>query len=428
MSLEVSGGGSVAVETEAMLQAHRDLERLAQLTDSVRRTVVTAAALLPVLSRARPGSLELPSQLLARARGDLTDTAAEARVLAAELDAAAASYGFVEEVVTAQQRLLARLFGPSLAAFDVALVAAIAATQHHALGESAPGLVAALRALADSISLPLLLEAVRLLPGRALEETPVSSTEVVAASSPQIVRAPTGFDDLAARIPVAQAGGPQVRVERYQLPGGEVHWIVYSAGTIDWALVPRDEPWDDTSNVVGVAGQSAGSTRAAVLALKQAGWKPGDPVVPVGHSQGGVVATAMVAGGAVSAPLLVTFGSPTGGVALPSRTIDVAIEHTDDPVPALGGSPRPFDDSRLVVRERAPAAPGSSGLPAHAMVGYRQTAAELDSSTDPRVLRARGTLTGFTGAQTAEVTLWRGERVGEASVRGAAPVSSTGGR
>jgi hypothetical protein len=361
--------------------------------------------------------------VLAHAERELTDALREAESLAWEVEAAAETYGWAERVVLAQQELFARLAGPIPEVADVLVALGINAAQHEATSFSDPRLVAALRGLADSVSLPALLLLIRGLPGGALEETPVVAIQVP-ASAEHAAAAPSGFADLAKRIPDAQAGRPQVRVERYELPDGERHWVVYSAGTIDWSLEPGGEPWDDTSNVVGVAGGSAGSTRAAMLALKQAGWKAREPVVPVGHSQGGIVATALATSGVAPTPLLLTFGSPTAGVRSPANTVDVAVEHTDDPVPALGGSPRALVDSRLLVREAAPGVTaGAPGVPSHAMASYVQTAAEMDASTDPRLVSARTSLADFTGGQRAEVTLWRGERVS-----GSRSVASGAGR
>jgi len=281
--------------------------------------------------------------------------------------------------------------------------------RHRALAFDDPRFVIALRALADSLELPALVAMVIALPGPALEETDV---RVWRSRPPHVGAAPRGFVDVADRIPESAVGAPQLRVERYDQPDGSRHWIVYATGTIDWGLVPGAEPWDDTSNVVGAAGGSAASTRAAIEALRAAGWRTGDPVLPVGHSQGGIVAAAIATSGAVPVPMLVTFGSPTAGAAVAPGVTNVAVEHSDDPVPALGGGPCPLDASRLVVRETTPVLAGPDGaVPTHAMRGYRVTAEQMDQASDPRLVAARKELRAFTGGQPGEVTLWRAERV-----------------
>jgi hypothetical protein len=403
VSIEISGGGDIAVTTEALLEDRDVLMRLAVDAELVRRALWRAEA---DVSAAASGPD--PSSLLARAGRELDELADGARRLRTELEAAAEAYGLAERTAMAVQQLSSRLLGPGVA-FD-RLVGILLGDALKRGGDrfADPELVGALRSLADSFDLALLVAGLQALPGAEFEETPVA-VHAAGSGTPGSARAPQGFADLARRIPPADAGQPQVRVERYELPDGELHWIVYVAGTVEWSPLPSDEPWDLTSDVVGVSGGSAGSSRAALLALQSAGWQPGQPVIPVGHSQGGMVATAIATSGLAPAPLLVTFGSPTAGVPVPGGVLDVAVEHTDDPVPALGGSPQPLLDPRLLVREAAPSSPDGEGP--HAMSGYRQTAAEMDSSSDARLVAARSTLAGFTGGQHAKVTLWNGERV-----------------
>ena len=408
MSIEVSGGGSVTVTTEELLDAEGRLGQLATRAEEVRARLRRVGATVS-------GEAPELGALLARAEVETGAVARGARRLAGELEEAATEYGWAERVALAKQQLLAVLLGPGLLLDAAELLAVADAMRAGGADFSDPRLVAVLRSLADSLSLAVLLAVAQELPGPELEETPVTVSPVRVGSR-DAAAAPAGFTDLARRIPQAGDGSPQLRVERYELPGGEVHWIVYSAGTAEWSPVPGTDPWDLTSDVVGVAGGSAGSSRAAVLALKAAGWRPGEPVIPVGHSQGGIVATDLATSGLAATPLLVTFGSPTAGVRLPPGVTDVAVEHSDDPVPALGGSPRALADQRLLVREAAPApasVPGqrTSALGAHAMSGYRQTAREMDASSDDRLAAARGTLRQFTGGQKAQVTFWRGERV-----------------
>ena len=114
-------------------------------------------------------------------------------------------------------------------------------------------------------------------------------------------------------------------------------------------------------------------------------------MIPVGYSQGGIVATDLARSGRFDVPALVTFGSPTGGVDIPSSTIDVAVEHTDDLVPALGGVPRAFDNGggdRIVISRQTYSGElpsGSSPIAGHLMSEYRITARHMDASTDPRL-------------------------------------------
>ncbi|WP_022881950.1 alpha/beta hydrolase family protein [Gryllotalpicola ginsengisoli] len=398
--IEVSGGGSFAVTTESLLEAQRMLRELARRTEQLSGDL--GAGPVP------PGEVDW---LLATARRELALADEQARALADGLGEAAVRYGIAERLSTAQAWLAAHAGG---GAFDLAVLAAQAAALAPAGRKpwTDEQFDAWLRRFAESVDVPLALWFVRELPGRALEETDVT---VESVGDPVSDSAPAGFADLAARIPAADEGAPQVRVERYDQPDGSRRFVVYAGGTVEWNAVADDEPWDLTSNASGVAGEAAASTRATMAALQQAGWQLGDEVLPVGHSQGGIVAAGLVSSAAVSAPMLVTFGSPTAGVSVPSSTTNVAVEHVDDPVPTLGGLPRVGAGAldRVVVREStdASASAGGGGVPQHRMSGYRATAEQMDASSDRRLVAARERLAAFTGGGTATVTLWRGERV-----------------
>jgi hypothetical protein len=242
-----------------------------------------------------------------------------------------------------------------------------------------------------------------------LRETPVRVHRV--AGSAGAPSPPTGFADLAERVPTADDGG-QVRVERY---GDAAHpsWLVYIGGTVEWSPTASTEPWDMTSNVTAVADQSAGSYRAVLQALREAGMQPGDPVVPVAHSQGGLIAAELASRGDIAAAGLVTFGAPAGQVPLPADLPAIAVEHADDIIPALGGTPAETDGRLYVRRELfADAEPGGDDpLPAHRMTAYRETAELVDASTEPRLVEFREHLARFVGSSPGEQSVWRAERI-----------------
>ncbi len=194
--------------------------------------------------------------------------------------------------------------------------------------------------------------------------------------------------------------------------------MIYLSGTIDPTIVATVEPWDDTSNLHGIAGADAGSVRAAMEALRIAGAQPGDPILPVGYSQGGIAATSIAVSGAYDTRGLVTFGSPTGQIPVPDGVRAVSVEHTDDLIPALGGLPLAAGKGgldRLVVRQSSGASSSDPRpLAAHDITGYGATGAQMDSSSDPRLVEARGSLEEFTGDSEAEVTFYRADRAPQA--------------
>jgi len=242
----------------------------------------------------------------------------------------------------------------------------------------------------------------------ALREAPVAVARV---GRPRPARPPTGFGDLAARIPAVSAGGPQVRIERY---GGAAKpaWLVYIGGTAEWSPVAAGEPWDLTSDLTAVADQGAGSYRAVVQAMREAGIRPSDAVIPVGHSQGGLVAAQVAASGEFNTVAVATFGAPVGQVPVPDGLPTVAVEHSDDLVPALGGADRD-PAARLTVRREVYAnapVPGSP-LPAHSLVNYRETARLVDASAEPRLADFRSLVTTLVGTAPGETSRWRGSRL-----------------
>jgi pimeloyl-ACP methyl ester carboxylesterase len=189
---------------------------------------------------------------------------------------------------------------------------------------------------------------------------------------------------------------------------------VYIAGTTDFGP-NSDEPFDMASNLAALADSDAGSYTATLDAMEQAGVQAGDPVHLFGHSQGGLVAARLAASGAFDTQSLVTFGSPSGQVPVPDSVLQVAVEHTEDLVPALGGAPLDGADGRdrtVVSRsvfDDAPPSAAESGS-AHYMTEYEKTARLIDGSADPRLAGLDEALAGIgTGAGVAQA--FRAERV-----------------
>lgn len=456
--LLLSGGGSTVVASASLLELAGRLRVLAAELDDWRRRLRVAAR---SLERDAPG------------HGVETDGAERcldaAAELARELDggvrAAAERYGSVERELTSRAEQLGAAGGavlgsllPALAALAVAMLPQLVTLglfTFAALG-GREGVQRSLAAHRDALSDPRFVAAVRLAVsssdnallaalgapgllawlgddrrGGFLGLRSAATVTVAALSSVGLVRetpvrvlrasssraaAPADYGELAARIPGSTAGSPQVRVERYSA-GGRASWIVYVGGTIDTSFRAGAEPFDDTSNLHGVAGLDPGSVRVAEQALREAGARPGDRLLAVGYSQGGIVATDLVKDAGYAPVGLVTFGSPTAGVALPDGLDDIAVEHVEDVIPALGGLPRGADQGgldRMLVRRQVlddlPARPDER-LPAHDLERYRDTARELDACTDARLRGIRETLAHVYGGAEAEVSLWRGERV-----------------
>lgn len=239
-----------------------------------------------------------------------------------------------------------------------------------------------------------------------LRETPVS----VRGGAPAAVTPATGFADRADRIP---EGTARIRVDRYVMPDGADRFEVYLAGTTDFDPRSSGDPFDMTSNVAGLAGGDPGAYRAVEAALADAGATSESQIVITGHSQGGLIASQLASSGDYRVAQLYTLGAPAGQVAVPESVPWVAVEHTDDVVPALGGT-WAGADPLLVRREAFADGPPVSDhtFPAHLLGEYRGTAAMADQAEEGRLIAARERLDDFgSGAVRVESTLYEAERV-----------------
>ena len=243
--------------------------------------------------------------------------------------------------------------------------------------------------------------------------------------------AATSIADRAARIPhagqVSAAPGlptstpttntqqprmPQVRVERYEIPGQRDRFAVYVAGTVDFAVQGGSEPWDMTSNVHGVAGLDPASYQAVRQAMLQAGVTAESPVQLSGYSQGGLVATLVAASGEFDVHSLVTFGSPSGQIPVPPEVATLTVRHTDDLVPATGGYD--VNTDALVVERHlfgGQAIPADVAVPAHQLSNYERTAGLIDAAASSDLRSRVEQITGFTrGATAVETSDWAATR------------------
>ncbi len=208
---------------------------------------------------------------------------------------------------------------------------------------------------------------------------------------------------------------PQVRIERYLDDSDSERFVVYLGGTADFGLPPGDEPFDMTSNIASVADRNSAALETARAAMRAAGIDTVAPVLFVGYSQGGLLAERLADSGDYTAAGAVTFGSPGTGIVDPRIPV-VAIAHSDDLVPALGGMRSPDGAPTHVTVERAALAgspfPEGQTLPAHDMAAYRRTAELADASSEDRLVAARREVLEFLeGSRFGEATEFRGIRV-----------------
>ncbi|MBT1634949.1 hypothetical protein [Clavibacter michiganensis] len=406
--LTVTEGGGTAVETD-------DLTRIAaRLDDEAGRLDDHARALaLPPLVATITGdhdaSLDAP-------RGLLSSAAHDARALAADLRRVAAEYADGERDVDRCVRS---------AAGDGAADAA----------PSSPGgpLRILLPAVVRDVVSDIAAAATRFLPARPAGDDGVRETTAgllaalgafgVLRDAPAMVHvrrdavrpAPASLQDLADRIPDPVPGTPQMRVEEYRVPDGRRRFVAYFGGMVTMDPGTGREDFGPASAAAALATEGGSAVHAAETALREAGATAEDEVYVVGYSMGGILARSVGDDPGFHVTHELTFGSPVGQLPIRQGIDGVAVEHTDDPVPALGGV-RPSDGDAgddVVVRTPAFAPTVPAGvLDAHDLGTYRATATEMETSRSPLLERARDELHGFLdGATPVASHLYRAERV-----------------
>jgi hypothetical protein len=437
--LVFSGGGSIAVATDALLVAVAHLRRFAAAVEGTRSTLAALSA------QPGPESCDSAADLTSAERG-LAESAERAHRLAAALEQAAENYGELERRV----RRLSRGAPAWMADRLGRLLPLAAILVPHLLGIGAAGVRAAgedRQLLTDPRTVGLIRSAVMgsddfaaavagLPPGlaallgedglRLVGVSGVAALLTVSAAQAGALREgavrvrefgrrrgsapPSGFGERAARLPT---GRSQIRIERYTFAGRPDRFEVFLGGTRTPTVVGGDEPWDMTSNLHAVADRSPGSLRAAAAAMRQAGVTAESEVVFTGYSQGGLLAGMLAASGDYNTQGLVTFGAPAGIIEIPDAFPAVMLEHTDDLVPALGGDRT--DLTPIVVRRQAFAGrevPEDIAVPAHELAEYRSTAELLDTARSPGITAAAERLRTFgSGAERIDVMFYRAERV-----------------
>ncbi|MDQ0577322.1 hypothetical protein [Agromyces albus] len=485
-SLNVSGGGSTAVATDELFVDAVRLGAVETVTtDWSERVGVIWRGLLDLdLDEPRVGGGLAPGWQLQVTTWRLAEAGEQAGRLRASLIESAERYGATERMIDALWAAGGRFgawtlgwFAPAIVGVGLAGAAGQGLASLFGMGQtpaaawlaerrellSDPAFVRLVRAAADSadeftaglLHLPsttapigtrvgapesasvllALAGGLGLAGGRLLVDGPVQVSRVgVSPSSPgaagdgragppdpgRSVAAPSGVGDLAQRVPAS--GDTQIRIERYG-PPGDARWIVYISGTIEAGLVAGEQPFDMTSNVHGIADDSAlddlrfagadsgAGERAVRQAMADAGIAPGEPLLAVGHSGGGVIAASLAGDPELNTVGVLSLGSPVASAELREDVRMLSIEHEEDLVPAVGGAGHPSDQRTIVSRSVLEAnAEYSSLLPAHELSRYRETAALADESEEERLTGFRALVADVAGDGEGRSTEWVASR------------------
>ena len=186
------------------------------------------------------------------------------------------------------------------------------------------------------------------------------------------------------------AGNGTVEVQTITSEDGTVRHVLYLPGTDDF-----NPPWDQDGDVRdletdmdAMSGLPDAYEQGILPALHAAGVRPGEPLLVVGHSLGGMEAAALAADHhGYHVTDVVTAGAPTAQLpGIPAGTSVLSLEQRGDIVPELDGAPNPDSvEQTTVVFDAHPA---GTVMAHHSYGAYEEGAGLVDASTDPSVVAA----------------------------------------
>ncbi len=210
-------------------------------------------------------------------------------------------------------------------------------------------------------------------------------------------------------------GGGLVDVRVLDGPAGR-RVIVDITGTSIWNLDPRyrtPQATDFGADLRGLAGQDSVMTKGVRQALRLAGVAADDPIMLVGHSQGGLVAARLAAELTADRQYrvthLVTAGAPIGSIRVPGSVSVLALDNAGDLVPQLDGLDNPSRPNWLTFRLAAGRDPALTG---HAAVSYLAGVQRLDGCQGPDLDRWRAGAGGFLTASDTHTRVFQVRRDG----------------
>lgn len=180
---------------------------------------------------------------------------------------------------------------------------------------------------------------------------------------------------------------------------GRAAYIVDIPGTKSWDPLPNGDITSVVTDLRSVTGQQTSYERGVLDAMSAAGIKPTDPVMLVGHSEGGMVAVNAAIhcaqDGRFAITNVVTAGAPIGPTSaeVPRKVQVLALENTGDVVPHLDGidnAPLPNVTTVTINHDHGEV------LDNHDLaLSYLPGAKDVDASTDPSIDAFRRSATSF---------------------------------
>ncbi len=230
--------------------------------------------------------------------------------------------------------------------------------------------------------------------------------------------APRSIRDLLAGLATRSAaddggGAFDVRILDGPPPAGR-RVIVDLAGTTIWnlnPLHPTPQASDLGTSLRCLANESSVLERGVTRALALAGVRPDEPIMLIGHSQGGMVAARLAAdltaNSAYRVTHLITAGSPIGLADVPASVSVLALENRGDLVPQLDGADNPDRPNWLTAQISRG---GQTIAGKHALSGYLAGAGDLDRSQAPELSNWRLSASRFLSADTVRTEVFQVRR------------------
>ena len=195
--------------------------------------------------------------------------------------------------------------------------------------------------------------------------------------------------DLARRNDDPHHGSIDVRI--LTMADGSRRVIVDITGTKSWTPFPTSDVTSLTTNGRALVGESGAYEQGVLAAMRAAGVRRTDPVLLVGHSEGGMVAVTTArdarGSGRYDVTQVITAGSPVGRTVdeIPASVQVLALENERDVVPHLDGVANP--DRPNITTARAALGNGTIADDHSLDDAYVPLAHEVDK-TDNASLRA----------------------------------------
>lgn len=184
-------------------------------------------------------------------------------------------------------------------------------------------------------------------------------------------------------LALPDADGSRLRLVEVPGPDGTSSWILQVPGTQAWSPTAGGNPSDLTTNL-HLSGTGDAALLDAIDSVLTSSGVGDDPIMVVGHSQGGIAAAnyAVQAGDrGHNVTHVVTGGSPIATVPVPDGVQVLAIEHDNDIVPRLDGAPNADRPNVTTVTRDVGGPDAHDGLLApHNSRLYGETAAHVDAS------------------------------------------------